>query len=50
MTPGINKEKNKVGDQNYRSVEEVDTDIIIVGRGIYESDNYKESAEHFRCY
>jgi uridine monophosphate synthetase len=50
MTPGINKEKNKVGDQNYRSVEEVDTDIVIVGRGIYESDNYKESAEHFRCY
>jgi orotidine-5'-phosphate decarboxylase len=48
MTPGINKETKVVGDQNYRTVNDVDTDIVIVGRGIYNSDNYSESAETYR--
>ena len=48
MTPGINKEKTKVGDQNYRTIKDVDTDIVIVGRGIYNSDDYKSSAELYR--
>lgn len=48
MTPGINKENTKVGDQNYRTVKEVDTDIVIVGRGIYNSDDYKSSADLYR--
>ena len=48
MTPGINKETKVVGDQNYRKVNDVDTDIVIVGRGIYNSDNYSESANIYR--
>ena len=48
MTPGINKETKVVGDQNYRKVNDVDTDIVIVGRGIYNSDNYTESANIYR--
>ena len=48
MTPGINKQTSKVDDQNYRTVDNVDTDIAIVGRGIYNSENYVESAESFR--
>jgi len=48
MTPGINKETKVVGDQNYRTVNNIDTDIIIVGRGIYNSDNYTESANIYR--
>ena len=48
MTPGINKESKIVGDQNYRTMKDVDTDIVIVGRGIYNSDNYSESANIYR--
>ena len=48
MTPGINKETCSVGDQNYRTIRDVDTDIVIVGRGIYNSDNYVNSAELYR--
>ena len=48
MTPGVNIKRCTVGDQNYRRIEEIDTDIVIVGRGIYNSDNYIESAENFR--
>ena len=48
MTPGINKETCSVGDQNYRTIKDVDTDIVIVGRGIYNSDDYISSAEMYR--
>lgn len=48
MTPGINKEKYSIDDQNYRSTKEVDTDIYIVGRAIYNSNNYISSAEIYR--
>ena len=45
FTPGINISKSKISDQNYRNTSEIDTDIIIVGRGIYNSDNYKEAVK-----
>ena len=48
MTPGINKEICSVGDQNYRTIRDVDTDVVIVGRGIYNSDDYVRSAELYR--
>ncbi len=48
MTPGINKEKKSVEDQNYRTTKDVDTDIYIVGRAIYNDSNYKESANMYR--
>ncbi len=48
MTPGINKERYSINDQNYRSASEVDTDIYIVGRGIYNSEDYIESAKYYQ--
>ena len=48
MTPGIHLSTHKDGDQNYRKKEDVDTDIIIVGRGIYKSENIVTSAELYR--
>ena len=47
MTPGINLSNKTIGDQNYRSVSDVDTDIIIVGRGIYQQDNYVEACKKY---
>ena len=43
MTPGINISKFSINDQNYRSTNDVDTDIIIVGRGIYLQEDYVSS-------
>ena len=48
MTPGIGKIKYSDNDQNYRPVDDVDTDIVIVGRGIYNSEDYIGSAETYR--
>jgi len=39
MTPGVSLEASKTRDQKYRSMDEIDTDILIVGRGIYNSTN-----------
>ena len=47
MTPGIHTEILKTDDQKYRSPSSVDTDIIIVGRGIYNSENYIKSVEMY---
>ena len=47
MTPGISMEKKTDKDQNYRHVNDVDTDIIIVGRGIYNDPNYIETAKMY---
>ena len=48
MTPGVNKGKFSIDDQNYRNIKDIDTDIFIVGRAIYNSDNYINSAEMYR--
>ena len=50
MTPGISLKSSKIDDQNYRSLDEVDTDYIIVGRNLYNSDNIKESLKQFVYY
>lgn len=47
MTPGISMIQKKVGDQNYRKASYVDTDIIIVGRGIYNDPDYKKKANEY---
>lgn len=38
MTPGIGLNTESVNDQRYRETKDVDTDFIIVGRGIYFGD------------
>jgi uridine monophosphate synthetase len=43
MTPGISHNNGKEGDQNYRTLNNVDTDIAIVGRAIYNSDDPLDS-------
>jgi uridine monophosphate synthetase len=48
MTPGISKMRCSDGDQNYRLASDVDTDLVIVGRGIYNSEDYICSAEMYR--
>jgi uridine monophosphate synthetase len=47
MTPGVKLNNEKTEDQNYNSVSDIDTDIIIVGRGIYNFDNYIEMAQKY---
>jgi uridine monophosphate synthetase len=49
MTPGVSVtfDRKKDEDQNYRQVSEIDTDIFIVGRGIYESTNIKDTIQSF---
>ncbi len=47
MTPGIHNEISIDGDQKYRPPNDVDTDIIIVGRGIYNSKDYIKSVEMY---
>jgi len=47
MTPGISLSNNSVDDQHYSAVDKVDTDFIIVGRGIYQSEDMVESALAF---
>ena len=47
MTPGVSIKSYKDQDQNYRQVSEIDADILIVGRAIYESSDVKESIQSF---
>ena len=47
MTPGISFSKSNINDQKYRTVNEVDTDYIIVGRALYNSNNIKEDVKLF---
>lgn len=47
MTPGISKIRSSDGDQSYREPEKVDTDIFIVGRGIYNSEDPRVAAESY---
>ena len=39
MTPAINLQKTIIKDQNYNMPKDIDTDIYIVGRAIYEADD-----------
>ena len=43
MTPGISTKETNDKDQKYRTSSNVDTDIIIVGRAIYNSPNIEET-------
>ena len=47
MTPGVKLECDKTEDQSYNNILDIDTDIIIVGRGIYTCDNYKEITKKY---
>lgn len=47
MTPGVSSKKTTVGDQKYRSINDVDTDFIIVGRALYNSTNINSDVEQF---
>lgn len=47
MTPGINLTCKTISDQNYRIAKDVDTDIFIVGRGIYNSESFEEQAKNY---
>ena len=53
MTPGVSiKDKNDNSDQKYRTPEDAilrdNCDIIIVGRGIYNSDNVSKTVEIYK--
>ena len=39
MTPGISTQNIQIADQKYKTASEVDTDYIIVGRALYNSEN-----------
>lgn len=43
MTPGVSTKETNDKDQKYRTSSNVDTDIIIVGRAIYNSPNIEET-------
>ena len=47
MTPGISLNNTNVNDQKYRTISEIDTDYIIVGRALYNSDNIEEDVLKF---
>tara|TARA_B100001175_G_C19478296_1_gene625617 strand:+ start:228 stop:1337 length:1110 start_codon:yes stop_codon:yes gene_type:complete len=47
MTPGISFKKNSINDQKYRTINEVDTDYIIVGRALYNSNDIKNDIKLF---
>ena len=50
MTPGINIQSGKIDDQNYRNKKDVETDIFIVGRAIYNNENVINSARLYKNY
>lgn len=47
MTPGISNNISQDKDQKYRSSSSIDTDIIIVGRAIYNSSDLNETISKF---
>ena len=48
MTPGINFKTEDVDDQKYNTPGNVDTDVYIVGRGIYNSEDIVEAAKLYK--
>jgi uridine monophosphate synthetase len=47
MTPGVSLTNSKVNDQNYRTINNIDTDYIIVGRALYNSTDILNDIQHF---
>ena len=48
MTPGIGyKSTQSINDQRYRCTNTVDTDYIIVGRALYNSDDIEKTITDF---
>ena len=47
MTPGISNKTGSINDQNYRSIKDVDTNYIIVGRSLYNSKNIEETIKQY---
>ena len=47
MTPGISFYKSNINDQKYRTINDVDTDYIIVGRALYNSEDIKKDIKLF---
>ena len=39
MTPGISNTHKNIADQKYRTIDQLDTDIAVIGRAIYNSDD-----------
>ena len=50
MTPGVKLVSSVDGDQNYRGKDSIDADLLIVGRGIYKSEDVVKSADAFMMY
>ena len=42
MTPGISNKNTQIDDQKYTNKKDVDTDYIIIGRAIYNSNNIEK--------
>ena len=47
MTPGISFHKSNINDQKYRTINDVHTDYIIVGRALYNSKDIKKDIKLF---
>ena len=47
MTPGISNSSSKIDDQKYRSLENINTDYIIVGRALYNSNDLENDIQKF---
>lgn len=47
MTPGIHSSTRCANDQRYKTIHDVDTDIYIIGRGIYLANNPTEAIQQF---
>lgn len=51
FTPGVNHDKKSDNcDQTYRNINIIDTDFIIVGRGIYEAEDITRAAIYYKGY
>ena len=47
MTPGVSLSNVNVKDQKYRSLDNIDTDYIIVGRALYNSNDLENDIQKF---
>ena len=47
MTPGVSIKASQNKDQKYRDVRNIDADIIVVGRALYNSTNLKQDIHKF---